>query len=973
MTSSARNRRRAWLQLVAAIVALLLLLVLIGDDLLDWRQRHAGIESGWSRRQPPIEHPRYLVNTELDGLEPQAMNAQLEAIRANGIETIRQRFAWEQIEPQPGQFDWAWSDALLAAAEANDLRVLAVLDTSPAWARPDGEQDNRWTPPSDMADYAAFCHALAARYGERIAAYQVWDQPNIRPHWGLGAIDPGGYVEMLRAAAGAIRPVAPQATIVAAGLAPNGEWAGRNMSDRRFLQEMYRLEAQDSFDVAACKAYGFWSGPDDRRLGDEILNFSHAILLRREMVRHGDAATPLWSVEGDWCALPADWKGEPAPLGSDLPAIQSQRLLRALERVNREWPWMGMVAVGVWRPAAEINDPAWGYALTTPEDQPSVLGQAITSTLHHSAMRRYDPGRHALLPDTQGEIAHDIAFSFWGTSLALWVDAPGSDGEIAVRIDGVEHSARYRADQRSRRLVLARGLPLDTHFCTLSIAPKGPTIRDIQVGAQRSWLSLGIELATALLIAALLLRAALSALSECEWRALWRSIHRAWSRLPASLQIGSVLAGYALTMAAPWGSLRLVGLLLYGASSLLRPDIALLTAIWSIPFAPLRVRLGPGSFGPTEISVLIAAGAAGWHWLVTEPDQRPTRAKRWHMLDWTILALVVVSIASCFWAEYQHEALRELREMILEPALLYLLLRQRPLDPERDGRWSQMLIASGVALALYALVIYPTAGGVIEAEGVRRARAFYGSPNNLALMLERLIPMALAFCLWSTGHWRRWCHGLGAGLMVLALLLSFSRGAILIGLPIGLGVLLLLKGGRTRWIILALLALGLIAMIPLMRTERFSSLLDLSSGTAFVRTNLWHASIEMVRDHPILGLGLDNFLYYYGDYAREGALVDRWLNHPHNIVLDFWLRLGSAGLAVLLTMVVAWTRSLCHIARQQIPSATKALVAGLAVGLLAAVAHGLIDASFFVTELAYWMLFASALLANESQRWSSRR
>jgi hypothetical protein len=34
------------------------------------------------------------------------------------------------------------------------------------------------------------------------------------------------------------------------------------------------------------------------------------------------------------------------------------------------------------------------------------------------------------------------------------------------------------------------------------------------------------------------------------------------------------------------------------------------------------------------------------------------------------------------------------------------------------------------------------------------------------------------------------------------------------------------------------------------------------------------------------------------------------------------------------------------------------------VGLLAGLAHGLIDASFFVPELAYWFLASAALLAN---------
>ena len=969
MSAETRTRLGAWLRLAMAGLALLLLALLTLDDLLAYRRANVGIESGWSRRAPLVQHPRYMINTDLQGCERSVIDAQLSAIRATGVDTVRQRFAWDILEPRQGAWDWSWSDALVASAETHDLHIIAILDAAPDWARPEWEQANRWAPPTDVADYQRFCRAVAERYQGRLFAYQVWDQPNIHPHWGQGAIDPGRYVDLLTAANQAIRAADAQATIVCGALAPNIEWSGRNMSDRRFLQEIYRLKAQDAFDVVACKAYGFWSGPDDRRLGDDVLNLSRTIRLRREMLRHGDRETPLWAVEAGWCALPIDWQGDPAPLGSDTPNLQAQRLSRALERIRQEWPWMGLVAVGIWQPNAEANDPTWGYSLTTPEGEPSTLLEAITPALLQGASPNLDAGRYSLTENRHPLWDRNNAFSFRGTSLAVWVHGATSDGEVTATIDGRAYTSRYRADQGAARLILARNLPLGQHFCTMHTPDDAPTITLIQVGAHRPWLDMALPLATALLVSTLLLRAAIRAAQHSGWREAWTWCRGQTSRLPETIQIGVVVLGYALTMGAPWGGVRLLGLLVYGAGALFRPDVALLTAIWSIPFAPVRVRLGPGSFGPAEISVLVAAVASGWQWLAqaTRSRPRPRFGHGWHLLDWTVLALVTVSMATCFWAEYQREALRELRVVILEPALLYLLLRRPPEACARNVLWVKTLVASGIAVALYALLLYPTAAGVIEAEGVRRARAFYGSPNNLALVLERLIPMALALGLWGRTSRQRWGCLVGAGLMTLALLLSFSRGAILIGLPIGLGLLLWLKGGRTRWVIAIIAIIGGVALIPLLRTERFASLLDLSSGTAFVRTNLWLSSLEMVRDHPLLGLGLDQFLYYYGDYAYEGALVDRWLNHPHNIVLDFWLRLGLAGLGVLIAMGIAYVRAFRQGLRRA-GAEQRALVLGLAVAVVAALAHGVIDAGFFVVELAYWMLLAGALLVNVARR-----
>jgi O-antigen ligase len=277
-------------------------------------------------------------------------------------------------------------------------------------------------------------------------------------------------------------------------------------------------------------------------------------------------------------------------------------------------------------------------------------------------------------------------------------------------------------------------------------------------------------------------------------------------------------------------------------------------------------------------------------------------------------------------------------------------------------RLVDVLWLSGVAVACYALAVYPLPQGVIEAEGVRRARAFYGSPNNLALYLERLLPISLALVIaWRRqSAWRRWLYGLGALPMLAALVLTFSRGAWLLGIPAGLLTLAWLHGGKLRYTALALFVVGVIVLVPLARTPRFASLLDPTKGTTFLRVSLWQAAWDMVRDHPWLGVGLDNFLYYYRDYIRPGAEVDRYLSHPHNVVLDFWLRLGIGGLAVLGALLDGFVRGARRGLRQTVDAGARAVSLGLAAGMAAALAHGLIDASFFVAELAYWFLFALA-------------
>src|SRR5690606_34416720 len=95
----------------------------------------------------------------------------------------RQMVRWDAIEAQPGQYDWSQWDAIITALEEYpDLKIVAVLVNSPAWAH-----DAALTvtaPPTDPADFAVFAAAFATRYADRIDYYQIWDEPNLTATWG---------------------------------------------------------------------------------------------------------------------------------------------------------------------------------------------------------------------------------------------------------------------------------------------------------------------------------------------------------------------------------------------------------------------------------------------------------------------------------------------------------------------------------------------------------------------------------------------------------------------------------------------------------------------------------------------------------------------------------------------------------------------------------------------------------------------
>jgi putative inorganic carbon (HCO3(-)) transporter len=201
---------------------------------------------------------------------------------------------------------------------------------------------------------------------------------------------------------------------------------------------------------------------------------------------------------------------------------------------------------------------------------------------------------------------------------------------------------------------------------------------------------------------------------------------------------------------------------------------------------------------------------------------------------------------------------------------------------------------------------------------------------------------------------RRIMCGLALVPTLMALVLTFSRGALLLGLPAAVLFIGIMRGGRALWATLGALAAGGIGLLPLFGTDRFRSMLDTSAGTGFFRLRLWQSAWAMLCDHPWLGVGLDNFLY---QYRTRYILPDAWqepnLSHPHNILLDFGTRLGIGGIAVLLWLQFAFWRAAWHLYHHQLPGEEQVLILGLMGSMVATLAHGLVDNSFFLVDLAY--------------------
>lgn len=252
-----------------------------------------------------------------------------------GASWLVEYFPWAYIEPSRGRFDWSHSDMVVNAAASRGLKLIARLDMVPDWARPAGST-SRYLGEDHFGDYASFAAAFARRYKGRVDDIVVWNEPNLSFEWGYRPVDPVAYTKLLKTAYIAIKSANPDVSVVAAGLAPTldtGQWG---LDDLDYLQRMYDAGAKPYFDKLAIHDYGWRYPPDDPASPDKV-NFARAELIRQVMVKNGDADKMALITE-------SGWNDDPRWAKAVRPAQRIQYSLRALDKVEEEWPWVQAIA-----------------------------------------------------------------------------------------------------------------------------------------------------------------------------------------------------------------------------------------------------------------------------------------------------------------------------------------------------------------------------------------------------------------------------------------------------------------------------------------------------------------------------------------------------------------------------------------------------------------------------------------------------
>ena len=984
-----------------------------------------------------VERPG--VNVELMQYGETDLINTLERIRSANFRWIRQFAYWDEMEAQQGEYDWSsWDQVAGALREIDELEPVVVIMNSPQWAQGEGGDtgSSRTAPPRSLADFAAFCREFAARYGDVIDYYQIWDEPNLGDAWGGRDPRPAEYVALLASAWEAILGADPSAVIIAAGLAPTVETAGRNISDIRYLDAMYAQGARELMDVVAGKPYGQFSSPLDRTTDESVLNFSRIVALREVMLANEDGGKPLWVSNYGWNALPLDWPGDASIWGEVTVEEQTQYTLQTLDRVYREMPWLGPLFLQHWQPEAAPDSAQWGFALVKQDGKESALLQALQAYQYPSLAQNglyHARNTHATysglwqFSESGADIGKQpitdsqLSFEFFGSDVAMLLREDDYFAFLYPTVDGLTPKAVQkdasgkayiflRSNSRAPELNLvsvATNLELGSHklhasadqgwdrwaiagYAVSSGDLSAPYDRQIRLGLLAIALSLSILAMTIAtspwgdwLPGLTNLLSGLSATTHLLFTGVTSIVMMlamlwTWDSPRASILardevniVLAILTGGALYISESFLISLIIGLLLLVQVYHRIENGLILTLLWA-PFFLSPVELHIYSFPMVEILLLISAAAGLVKFMVfigkrlqmanaAFPALSRIALRRLTALDLAVGCLVVLALLSLLWAQHRDQALTELRTLILEPAIFFLLLRLASRNRRTLFHLFAALLFAGVVVSLFGLY------DVLLAQGPFPLRSVYGSPNNVGLLLGRTIPFALALMIVNLEPRLRWIAAGSLAVMLPALILTQSIGAIFLGVPAGVVTVFVGRFGRRA--LVPIVALGLIGLVGIFilpqLSDGFAGLFDFTSGTNFVRLRLWESTVSILHDRPITGIGLDQFLYYFGgEYLKPDAIWDPDLSHPHNFILDFWTRLSVFGVVIFgMIQLDFWRRaySVVRKIRQRDPLLFS-MTLGLCGSMAALLIHGLVDNSVFVIDLAFIFMFQLAAM-----------
>jgi hypothetical protein len=318
-----------------------------------------------------------------------------------------------------------------------------------------------------------------------------------------------------------------------------------------------------------------------------------------------------------------------------------------------------------------------------------------------------------------------------------------------------------------------------------------------------------------------------------------------------------------------------------------------------------------------------------------------------------------------------------LQETVLKPLMLVVsavLIGAAVARSEKPERFLVPILASVWVMSLMVIVFVALSGVGLSTLASSTQREFLSALGLHANDLGRLYTVAYALLLftWAESKERglRMMLLASMGVVVVALMLTFSRSAFLGFIFVNLLFLLWRFNAKTFFLFVALIAVGAL-LVPGAVYERLSY--GMGEGADAISAGrvegLWLPLLPEVSKSPIWGSGLNSILW--SEAMRQGGGNTVLLvTHPHSAYLEAALDMGILGLILLCAYFAhVWRGFRALIASPELSSTLRGFYQGAVAGLLVGVLiTGLADGSLTPRPEHAFLWFAIGMMYGQNSR-----
>jgi len=389
---------------------------------------------------------------------------------------------------------------------------------------------------------------------------------------------------------------------------------------------------------------------------------------------------------------------------------------------------------------------------------------------------------------------------------------------------------------------------------------------------------------------------------------------------------------------------------------------------WSIVIMPFSVAIAPG-IANTFIGLFSAA------FLISKLLKKEAISINKTVLL-SFICLIIISLFSFLNSVNYNSSIQGIVKL-LKNLLIFLVCSQAIKDKEQIKR-IVFSVCCGIALsAVDALWQFFFGYDFIHQialhhnVGIPRASAAFPNPNLLGIYMSAFIPLATGLTILYFKGKNKLLMSFLTILALSGIFLTFSRGA---GLAVYLAILFLCIAGRKKLLACVLIAILLIFPFVMPKDiKKWAKEVNYNPVVFMLnqdRISIYNNTVNMIKHHPFIGVGVNTFSLNYGKYKTRNA--EKYAHTPdtiyaHNIYLQMAGETGLLGLGVFIWFLFLIFKNLADTYFKLKDEYLRAVALSLLAGLIAFLINGLTETSLYNARvaMAFWYLIGVSLSLNK--------